>query len=73
MTATVRSAGSSDGSKPVADPVIVPGSSDRVNRGRWTVHRSKIMKRKLLSLVFQSIVFLGLGLLAFWFLIITQF
>ena len=31
------------------------------------------MRRKLLSLVFQSIVFLGLGLLAFWFLIITQF
>ena len=31
------------------------------------------MRRKLLSLVFQSIVFLGLGLLAFWFLIVTQF
>jgi cell division septal protein FtsQ len=31
------------------------------------------MRRKLLSLAFQSIVFLGLGLLAFWFLIITQF
>ena len=34
---------------------------------------SNPMRRKLLSLVFQSIVFLGLGLLAFWFLIITQF
>ena len=29
--------------------------------------------QKLLSLVFQSLVFLGLGLLAFWFLVITQF
>lgn len=31
------------------------------------------MKRKLLSLAFQSIVFLALGYLAFWFFIVTQF
>ena len=31
------------------------------------------MRRKLLSILLQSIVFLGLGLLAFWFFIVTQF
>ena len=31
------------------------------------------MKRKILSLTIQSLLFLALGLLAFWFVIITQF
>jgi hypothetical protein len=31
------------------------------------------MKRKFLSFALQSLIFLGLGLLAFWFFIITQF
>ena len=31
------------------------------------------MRRKIISLAFQSIVFLGLSLLAFWFFVVTQF
>ena len=31
------------------------------------------MKRKLLSITLQSILFAALGLAAFWFFIITQF
>lgn len=31
------------------------------------------MKRKFLSFLLQSILFLGLGLAAFWFFVITQF
>lgn len=31
------------------------------------------MKRKILSIALQSILFLALGLLAFWFFVITQF
>jgi hypothetical protein len=33
----------------------------------------KTALQKIASVVFQSILFLGLGLLAFWFLIVSQF